>query len=215
MTPAPLPGVFATLTPLLDHDGYLAVAGALFLENLGIPIVPGETVLIAGAIYAGTGRLNVVLLGVIAVAASIAGSAGGYAIGRFGGRALVLRYGRYVFLTAERLDRAEAFFTRRGAIVVTLARFLEGLRQANGIIAGITEMAWLRFLAFTSLGAVLWVAAWTSVGYLAGDHIAAIYQEATRYSLYLLIALAVVIAALVARHLLRRRRSSGASGADP
>ena len=150
------------------------------------------------------------VLGVIAVAASIAGSAGGYAIGRFGGRALAERYGRYVFLTSERLARAEAFFTRRGAIVVTFARFLEGLRQANGIIAGLTEMPWLRFLAFTSLGAVAWVAAWTSAGYLAGDHIAAIYQEVTRYSLYLVIALALIIAALVARHVLRRRARAAA-----
>ena len=210
MSPPPLPGVFATLAPLLDHYGYLAVAGVLFLENLGAPIAPGETILIAGAIYAGTGRLNVVILGVIAVAASIAGSVGGYAIGRFGGRALAERYGRYVFLTSERLARAEAFFTRRGAIVVTFARFLEGLRQANGIIAGITEMPWLRFLAFTSLGAVAWVAAWTSAGYLAGDHIAAIYQEVTRYSLYLVIALALIIAALVARHVLRRRARAAA-----
>ncbi len=60
-----LPGVFATLAPLLDHYGYLAVAAMLFLENLGAPIVPGETMLIAGSIYAGAGSLNIVALGVI------------------------------------------------------------------------------------------------------------------------------------------------------
>lgn len=204
----PLPGIFATLAPLLDHYGYLAIAALLFLENLGAPVVPGETMLIAGAIYAGAGRLNIVAVGVVAVVASVAGSCGGYAIGRFGGRALVLRYGRYVLLTSERLDKAERFFIRRGAVVVTLARFFEILRQANGIIGGITEMGWLRFLSYSSVGAVLWVGVWASVGDLAGDHITSIYRDVTRYSLYLLIAVVVIIAALVVRHVMHRRRGT-------
>lgn len=200
--------MFGTLAPLLDNYGYLGVAGLLFLENLGAPIAPGETMLIAGAIYAGTGRLNVVVLSVVAVAASVAGGLGGWAIGRSGGRVLALRYGRYVFLTPSRLDRAEAFFTSRGAIVFTFARFLEGLRQANGIIAGITEMAWPRFLLYNGVGAVLWVAVWVTVGDLAGDHIAVIYRDVTRYLLYVLTALAVAVAALIGRHMLRRRRQA-------
>jgi membrane protein DedA with SNARE-associated domain len=194
------------MAPTLDHYGYLAVAGLLFLENLGAPIVPGETMLIAGAIYAGTGRMNVVALGLVAVAACVAGACAGWAIGWFGGRGLAERYGRYVFLTPQRLDRAERFFASRGAFVITFARFLEGFRQANGVVAGLTEMPWSRFLIFNGFGAILWVAVWISVGYLAGDHIAGIYTDITKYLLYVLIALAVAIAALVGLHLLRRRR---------
>ena len=194
------------MAPTLDHYGYLAVAGLLFLENLGAPIVPGETMLIAGAIYAGTGRMNVVALGLVAVAACVAGGCAGWAIGWFGGRGLAERYGRYVFLTPQRLDRAERFFASRGAFVITFARFLEGLRQANGVVAGLTEMPWSRFLIFNGFGAVLWVAVWISVGYLTGDHITAIYTDVTKYLLYVLIALAVAVAALIGRHLLHRRR---------
>lgn len=196
------------MAPLLDHYGYLAVAALVLLENLGAPVVPGETMLVAGAVYAGTGRLNIVAAGVIATAAAIAGSAGGYVIGRVGGRSLVLRYGRYVRLTEERLATAERFFTSRGGAVITAARFVEGLRQANGIIAGIVGMPWLRFLAFNSLGAVLWVGVWASAGYLAGNHITTIYDEVTRYLLYVLLGLAAIVAALVARHVLRHRRRS-------
>ena len=98
----------------------------------------------------------------------------------------MLRYGRYVFLTSERLAKAEAFFVKRGAAVVTVARFLEGLRQAFSIIVGVTEMPWLRFLAFSSLGAVLWIGVWAAVGDLAGTHIGVIYQQVTRYLLYVL-----------------------------
>jgi membrane protein DedA with SNARE-associated domain len=204
MTGPPLPGVLGSLAPLLDHWGYLAIGGLVLLEDFGIP-VPGETVLIAGAVYAGAGRLNVVAVGVIALAAAILGDNIGYLIGRLGGRALVLRYGRYVLLTAERLDKAEAFFTRHGGKVVTIARFLEVLRQANGIIAGITGMPWRRFLAFNALGAALWVALWVSLGDLAGQHIGTIYAQVTRYSLYVLIAAGAAVLALIGRHLARRR----------
>lgn len=205
---AVLPGVLASVAPLLNQYGYLAVAGLLVLENLGVP-VPGETVLIAGSVYAGAGRLNIVAIGVLGVAASVAGSCVGYAIGRFGGRALVERYGKYVLLTSERLDKAEDFFNRRGGVIIVIARFIDGLRQAAGIIAGTTEMRFTRFLAFTTLGAVLWVATWVSVGYLAGDHITVIYREITRYGLYLLIALALLAAGLAVRYALRRRPGPG------
>ncbi len=206
----PLPGVLAHLAPLLDHYGYLAVGGFITLEDFGVP-VPGETILIAAAVYAGAGRLNIVAVGLIAVAAAVVGDNIGYAVGFFGGRALVLRFGKYVLLTGERLDKAERFFERYGGAVVAGARFIEGLRQANGIVAGTIRMPWLRFLAFNALGAVLWVGTWASVGYLAGNHITAIYNAVSRYSLYALIALAVVVTVLTIRAAVRAHRkiSSG------
>jgi membrane protein DedA with SNARE-associated domain len=201
-----LPGVLGSLAPLLDHYGYLAVAGLIMLEDFGVP-APGETVLIAGAIYAGAGHLNIIAVILIAIAAAVLGDNIGYAIGHFGGRRLVLRFGRYVFLTPKRLDTAERFFARHGGRVVTIARFVEGLRQANGIIAGITGMPWRRFLAFNTLGAVLWVGVWAGLGYLAGNHITAIYEQIHRYQLCALLAIGLVLAALIVRHVVRRRRA--------
>lgn len=205
-SPPPLPGFLNALSGTLQHYGLWAIGLLILLEDFGVP-APGETILIAGAIYAGAGRLNIVAVGVVGFIAAVIGDNIGFAIGHFGGRALALRWGKYVFLTEERLNKAEDFFDRRGAIVITFARFVEGLRQANGIIAGITGMHWLRFLAFNALGAALWVGTWVSVGYLAGSHIDTIYSYITRYSSYALIAAGVVIAALIARHLLRRRRA--------
>ena len=92
-----------------------------------------------------------------------------------------------------------------------MARFVEGLRQANGLIAGITGMRWRRFLAFNALGAGLWVGVWAGLGYLAGTRIAPIYEQIHRYQLYLLAALGVVVVALITRHLLRRRRTPQAT----
>ena len=68
-------------------------------------------------------------------------------------------------------------------------------------------MRWLRFLVLNALGAALWVGTWVSVGYLAGSHIDTIYSYITRYSYYALIVAGVVVLALIARHLLRRRRA--------
>ncbi len=164
----PLPGFLNALSGPLNHYGYWAVLALVLLEDFGIP-VPGETVLIAAAIYAGHGQLNVVAVGVIAFAAAVTGDNIGFAIGHFGGRNLALRWGRYIFLTGERLDRAESFFNRHGGKIIVVARFIEGLRQANGIIAGLSGMRWLRFFVFNALGAVLWVGTWVSLGYLAGN----------------------------------------------
>ncbi|HWG63767.1 MAG TPA: DedA family protein [Streptosporangiaceae bacterium] len=205
MSTPPLPGLLASLAPVLDHYGYLAVGGFITLEDFGIPL-PGETILIAASVYAGAGRLNIVAVGVIGFLAAVVGDNIGFAIGHFGGRALVLRFGKYVGLTSERYAKAERFFERYGGVVVTFARFVEGLRQANGIVAGSIGMHWLRFLAFNALGAALWVGVWVSVGYLAGGHITVIYNTVTRYSLYVLIALAIVVAALIIRAVVRHRR---------
>jgi membrane protein DedA with SNARE-associated domain len=218
LTSAPqpaLPGFLEALASPLEHYGLWGVFFLVLIEDFGIP-VPGETVIIAASIYAGSGRLNVVAVGVVAFVAAVSGDNIGYGIGRFGGRRLVDRWGKYVFLTPERLDKAEDFFDRQGAKIITIARFIEGLRQANGIIAGITKMHWLRFIAYNALGAALWVGTWVSIGYFAGQHINTIYGLITRYSLYVAIAAVVVIVALVARHVIRKRRQavrpSGAGG---
>jgi membrane protein DedA with SNARE-associated domain len=211
--PPHLPGFLNSLAGPLDHFGYWAVLLFVMIEDFGVP-VPGETILLAAAVYAGTGRLNVVAVGVIGFVAAVVGDNIGFAIGHYGGRTVVLRWGRYVHLTRERLDRAEIFFQRHGAWIITVARFIEGLRQANGIVAGTAGLRWGRFLAFNALGAALWVGTWVSLGYLAGNHIETIYHDITRYSYYLLIALGVALAAYIARHVLRRtrRRTAPASG---
>jgi membrane protein DedA with SNARE-associated domain len=212
-SPAALPGFLAIAGSYLGHYGYWAILLLVMVEDFGIPL-PGETILIAGAIYAGTGRMNVVAVGVVGFAAAVIGDNIGFVIGHFGGRALVLRWGRYVFLTGERLEKAERFFERRGGVVIVIARFLEVLRQANGIIAGISGMHWLRFLAFNALGAALWVGTWVSVGYFAGNHITTIYDYVTRYSYYALIALAVLLVAWIASRVRRARRGRQAKTRD-
>jgi membrane protein DedA with SNARE-associated domain len=192
-----LPGVLRTLEPTLNRYGYLAIAGFVTIEDFGIPL-PGETVLILGAVYAGAGRLNIVLVALSALLGAVVGDNIGFAVGHFGGRRLLERYGRYVFITPQSLERATQFFERHGGKIVIVARFVEGLRQANGIIAGTSGMNWARFVVFNVIGAALWVAVWATIGYVSGSHIDAVYADATRYGAYLGIAVGGLILVYVA-----------------
>jgi membrane protein DedA with SNARE-associated domain len=172
--------------------------------------VPGEVLLISAAIFAGAGHLNLALVIVVAVLGAIIGDNIGYAVGRLGGRPLAERWGRFVFLTPARLDRAETFFDNHGGKIVTVARFIEGLRQVNGLIAGIAGMHWLKFLGFNALGAVLWVGTWAGLGFLAGAHMVTIYAAFEHYKWYAIGALVVAAAIVITNRVRRGRAERGA-----
>jgi len=191
-----LAGVLKSLEPVLNRSGYLAVAGFVLFEDFGVP-VPGETVLIAGAVYAAAGRLSLPLIVLLGFVAAVTGDNIGFAVGRFGGRPLLARYGRYVLLNPARLDKATGLFDRHGGKIIVAARFIEGLRQASGIVAGVAGVRWGRFLAFNAIAAALWVGLWTSIGYFAGGHIDEIYRYATRYDTYLAIGITAAALAYV------------------
>jgi membrane protein DedA with SNARE-associated domain len=210
---APLPGFLNSLAGPLDHYGYWAIALLLLLENIGVPVIPGELAMIVGAIFAGSGRagLNIVGVGIVAVVTTFAGAEIGYLIGKYAGRELILRYGRYVFIKPHHLDRAEATVSRYGGIVVVVARYIVGLREANGIIAGITQMRWVTFSVYNLLGTCAWVATWVTIGDLAGKDINTIYKDVNRYSIYLLIVLVVLFAGYI---VVRRRRKASEAPAN-
>src|SRR4029453_6062561 len=117
----------------------------------------------------------------------------GYWIGLRGGRKIGHRWGKYIFVTPERLEKAEKFFARRGNRIIVVARFIDGLRQLNGVIAGITKMPWKTFLIYNAIGALLWVGWWTTVAFFLGVHIVKIMEHAHRYQW---LAILLVVAAI-------------------
>lgn len=208
---AQLPGFLHSLAPLLDHYGYLAVALLVLIESFGPPL-PGETVIIAASIYAGAGTLNIWAVAVVAFTAAVLGDNIGFLIGHRGGRALVERYGRYIGVTPKRFATAEDFFLRHGHWIVFVARFVEGLRQLNGIIAGTSGMRWRTFAVSQSLGAAVWVGCWSAIGYTAGSHITVIYDAFARVG-YGLVGL--LVAGAVFWWLRHRRRGAKEPAARP
>ena len=210
--PTDLPGFLHGVTPILDRWGYLAVAGVIGVESFGVP-APGQTIMVAAAIYAGAGRLNIFAVAGIAFVAAVLGDNVGYWIGVRGGRRAVHRFGKYIFITPERLARAERFFARRGNRIVVVARFIDGLRQLNGVIAGITAMPWRTFLIYNAIGAALWVGFWTTVSYLLGTHIVEVVEHAHRYKWWAVAIIAVALVTYVTLHVrhIRRRRAREAA----
>jgi membrane protein DedA with SNARE-associated domain len=157
--------------PHLQHFlatyGYFAVLAVVGMESLGVPI-PGETALVAGAILAGEGKLNV--YGVIGAAAAgaVIGGACGYWIGREFGFPIAYRYGRYVSLNEKRLKLGQYLFLKHGGKIVFFGRFVALLRTFAAFLAGVNRYSWERFFAFNAAGAILWAALFGAGGYLLG-----------------------------------------------
>ncbi|MEV6306219.1 DedA family protein [Actinoplanes sp. NPDC051861] len=206
-----LPGLLESVAPILDRWGYLAIGGVIGVESFGVP-APGQTIMVAASIYAGSGRMNIYIVAIVSFITAVIGDNIGYWIGLRGGRKIVNRWGRYIFVTPERLERAEQFFARRGNSIIVVARFIDGLRQLNGVIAGITRMPWKTFLIYNAIGAALWVGWWCTVAYLLGVHLVEIMGHAHKYKWIVLGVLAVAIGTYVTlhvRHIRRRRSRSG------
>jgi membrane protein DedA with SNARE-associated domain len=213
--PADLPGFLHGVAPILDRWGYLAVAGMIGVESFGIP-APGQTIMVAAAIYAGAGRLNIVGVAAIAFVAAVMGDNIGYWIGVRGGRKVAHKYGKYIFLTPDRLERAERFFARRGNRIVLVARFIDGIRQFNGVIAGITAMPWRTFLLYNALGAFLWVGWWTTIAYVLGTHLVEIFDHVHKYKWWAIALVVVAVGAYACLHIrhIRRRRAREATQSE-
>ncbi len=209
---AELPGFLHSVAPILDRWGYLALAAVMIVESFGVP-APGQTIMVAASIYSSTGRMNIFVVALVSFVTAVVGDNIGYWIGLRGGRTVVHRWGKYIFITPERLERAERFFARRGNRIIVVARFIDGLRQLNGVIAGITKMPWKTFTLYNAIGAALWVGWWTTVSYFLGSNLVKIMDHAHRYKWLAIGAVVVAVAVYVTLHVrhIRRRRARAAA----
>jgi membrane protein DedA with SNARE-associated domain len=151
----------------LSTYGYFAIFVIVGLESAGVPM-PGETVLVASAILAGEGKLNI--YGVIGAAAggAILGDNCGYWIGREFGFPLVYRYGRYLRLDERRLKLGQYLFLRHGGKIVFFGRFVAILRAFAAFLAGVNRFNWERFFFFNAAGGIVWATIFGIGGYLLG-----------------------------------------------
>ncbi|WP_423822375.1 DedA family protein [Salinisphaera sp. SPP-AMP-43] len=200
------------ISQIISDYGPWAIFMLVLIEDFGVP-VPGETALISAALLASQGKLPIAWLLPAAWLGAVIGDNIGYAIGRLGGRRLVLRYGARVGITDERLGRVERFFARRGGVIVVVARFFVGLRQLNGIVAGIGCMAAPRFVLYNALGAALWVGLWGFGTYWFGEHFSKALKTFGPTALYIAAGLAgaAVLGYIVWWCWRRRRRPSNLS----
>jgi membrane protein DedA with SNARE-associated domain len=192
----------------LSSWGYLALVVLTFAEAACIPIPSEITLGFAGALAA-TGRLEIVLVIVLAALGETAGSFVGWGIGRYGGRPLVEKLGKYVLLTKADLDRSERWFAKRGEPAVFFGRILPIIRTFISIPAGLAEMAPVRFAIATLSGSLVWCAALAITGYELGSS----WNKLTKgfsYAGYVLVAIVVVVFAVFIWHRWRALRTERA-----
>lgn len=192
----------ARVQPLLQRYGYGAAFAAVMVEGMGIP-TPGQTLLMAGALEAAEGRMSIALLVILVATAATVGNSIGYAIGRWGGRRALNKLN----VNSQRQQRLDDLFKRRGGLVILLARFLDGLRQLNGIVAGVLQMPWWTFTAYNVAGALLWTCSWGLGTYYLGRDIHFIAAFFHRHRPLLLALGGVAFVALLV-YLLRTRKVS-------
>jgi membrane protein DedA with SNARE-associated domain len=190
---------------LIERYGYLIVFLGVMLEGVGIPL-PGETVLIAAGALAHRGSLTLWETMAFGGLGAVMGGQAGYCVGRFGGRPFVLRWGRYAFITPERLGRAERFFERHGGKAVFLARFITGLRVFGALVAGMSRMSWGKFTLYSVLGGVVWATAAVALGYFLWASIGLVEHWIGRISLIVAAALVLVVVLRWSYHKAMRSR---------
>src|ERR1700677_1734582 len=155
------------ISHLIHAYGLLTVAAVVGLECVGFPL-PGETALLAAAMYAGTKHdLNIVSIILTAAAAASIGRAIGYAIG-YEFHWLLLRYGNYVRMTEGRIKLGEYLFLRHGGKIVAVAQFVPVLRTLAGVFAGANVMPWRDFLVANGIGSLIWAVSYGYAAYALG-----------------------------------------------
>jgi membrane protein DedA with SNARE-associated domain len=194
----------------LNTLGYPAVTLFIMIESAGIPF-PGETMLLLASFYAAIDHhLQEPIIIACAALGAIAGDNIGFYVGRRGGRAFVERYGKYVFLKPQHLERAEKFFAKHGDKTVFFGRFVAVLRAWAAFLAGVNCMQWRTFFFFNATGGILWATIFGILGYLAGhvfhDNFQQVEHIARSVSWGLGGTTALGVAILVTIYYIRRRK---------
>lgn len=194
---------------LLDY-GYPILFVVVLLESLGIP-GPGQALLITAALLAAHGKLSISAVLATSIVGTTLGGLIGYWIGRKGGRALILRFGRYLRIGEPELDRLEGYFASYGLWFVLVARFLEVLRQIQGIVAGTVEMPFRRFFVANLMGGILWSAVWGFGSFKLGRQIRNVDDLTDKAGLIVVVlglGVLLVVVGIYMRHRWRGKSSS-------
>jgi membrane protein DedA with SNARE-associated domain len=195
---------------VIAEGGYAVLAAIVLLENL-FPPIPSELVLPLAGSRVASGEMDYFLAVLAATVGSVVGALVLYALGRLGGRPLLLRYGRILRLDDRRLDRADAWLDRRGDWIVLFGRLVPGVRSVVSVPAGLSEMPVARFVVLTSIGSAVWNATLIGAGWALGSRWREVTDAIGAANLWVVLAVVAAIALVVGVHLARRRRV-GTSG---
>ncbi|BFU77658.1 DedA family protein [Arcobacter sp. 15-2] len=187
------------ITDQIFDMGYLGIFLLMLIESSFIPF-PSEIVLVPAGYLASKGDMDISLI----LLASLLGSIGGALINYFGalyvGRKFLLKYGKYILISEETLDKMENFFKKHGAISTFTGRLIPGIRQLISIPAGLSKMNLKVFIFYTSLGALIWSIILVALGYLIGENQELIKEYLSQIVTITLVCVALITAMYIYNH---------------
>lgn len=200
---------FSLVLTVLRTIGLPGLFALMIVESVGIPPLPSEVILPFSGVLIVLGAPGFTWPAVVvaAVAGTVVGAFVAYAVGRYGGRELVHRFGRPFHVGERELDRAEQFFARHGGAAVGLARLVPVIRAYISYPAGIAEMRLAKFGVFTLVGTLPFTIVLVYLGTVLGDHYTVLEQYFNLLDLFVVIGVAALLLAWYLRY---RGKGTGA-----
>lgn len=192
------------LVDVIGSMGYTGIVSLMFLESSFFPF-PSEVVMPPAGYLAWKGEMSLPLVLLAGIAGSLLGALFNYWLAVKLGRPLLIKYGKYFFISQETIDKADKFFQKHGHISTFVCRLLPGIRQYVSLPAGLARMPMKPFCLYTGLGAGIWVCVLTFAGYLLGEH-----QDLLKEYLHVITIACIALACVIAGgyYLIQRRRKN-------
>jgi len=186
--------------------GYPGIIALMTMESSILP-VPSELVMTPAGYWAAKGEMNFAVALLCGILGSVIGALANYYGAQLIGRPLIQRYGRYILLSEKNLERSERFFAQHGEISTLIGRLFPVIRHLISIPAGLHKMPLPKFILYTAVGAGVWCAILTYIGYFLGQHEASLRsEEIHRYVTWAMVALIPLSLGTIGFYLWRRRR---------
>jgi membrane protein DedA with SNARE-associated domain len=199
--------IVEAITSFISTTGYVGIFGLMLLESALIPI-PSEIIMPFSGFLAANGRLDPVGVILAGTLGNLAGSVLTYFLGLKVGRAFVLKYGRYVLFRKHHLELTERWFQKYGDKMSLIGRLLPAIRTYVSLPAGLGITDFKKFVVYTSAGSLIWNSLLTYVGMQLGSN----WKNIDRYSVYLDVVAAAVVAAFIVWFLIKSRKVSTSIG---
>jgi len=194
-----LQDIAAFLVQSIGEMGYIGIFLLMFLESTFFPF-PSEVIMIPAGYLAFQGEMNLYAVVLTGILGSVAGALFNYYIAMHFGRAFLLKYGKYLFIKPETLDKLEAFFQKHGELSTFNGRLIPGIRQLISLPAGLSRMNLVRFSLYTALGAGIWVVVLVALGYLLGSNEALISEYLHTATLIALVSVVLITIFYIIRY---------------
>ena len=201
------------VTGIVRDLGYPGLFLLITLESTLVPI-PSELVMPFAGYLAAQGDFSLPVIIIINSSAALLGSGLCYWLGAAGGKPLLLRYGKFIFVRRKDIERTETWFARHGKATILIGRFLPVVRHIISVPAGIARMPLVPFFTQTFIGATIWGTTLIMIGYELGARWDTVAKQLKRIDMMVGVAIVIVLVAIAVRFVLRRRREQGENNAD-